>query len=892
MSHPVPSPAQLWIRLEPGESKPAQFTIESAPTAAAVSASVVGAEGLVTLSQMVVDQRFFRRMTEEEILELPPIPPSIRERARKSGRVEETQEFDRSDGQRAVSVPENARVQIALAISAAAQLAPEIVDSKVVLHATGWDQVSVPVRVVVGRVAMTPEVNPVAAGRVVEPGDTSRFTVAIASAPSDAKVAAFVLNGEGMISLRSVIAFDTLHKQFTEDEILEMPPLPPSIREQARRDGYIEHVETARSLGDMPLMVARGQLVTFELLFTPPLQDFPLTQTTRLVIDAPNWQRTEIPVRLIVGVLDVTLDRPGVRAAQGGSAEFEVTLTLREGPATEVEMALGMGDDSWHVEPSRVLVPRGTTVRQTLRAIIGSRAPVGSFAPGFDIRYFDGLSSRSRPFQLDIDPAAVELRLLQPSLALSQGGSATAQVEIRSEGGHKLMTFRAVSLPDGVTMAPERLEMGYGAGHAVVVLKFVAAGSARPVRDDFVGVEWSAGDGVHGGQLPLRITVILTPESRVFEHVITTPSGTALGGRVTLTLHNDGRYTYSGEMSGSGFDPYSFRISAVARARDGSLSVAAMKSGTVGGTLGGGSRRFEWSETGHSVHVAEYWATVRDSEVEFVKWYEDTGVLGTLGDIAEAVANFLVGSVIVGPHVAAAILIGSELGKLTDLPFAHPSALAGVVVAGATVLVLGPGFVLPAVVAGIAAGAQIRTRRMRPSEREFADTVFAGTIPFDRILLTNLDRAGRAFCVPHLDGSILMGLGGEEDGVSRFDDPLRTEDLRRTFIHELTHAWQIVHRTIALEMFWQAAANEARDRTEVYSQWEAKLDGGRAWDDFGLEDQAQIVGYWSTIARADKLVELVIAGQPPVEPLTLNSRLGLLHRAFPYIERNIRTGTA
>jgi hypothetical protein len=92
-------------------------------------------------------------------------------------------------------------------------------------------------------------------------------------------------------------------------------------------------------------------------------------------------------------------------------------------------------------------------------------------------------------------------------------------------------------------------------------------------------------------------------------------------------------------------------------------------------------------------------------------------------------------------------------------------------------------------------------------------------------------------------------------------------------------------------MIWHAALNEQKDRGDIYAQWERKLDG-RAWSDFEIEDQAQIVGYWAWIARAGKFLDLQTAGRPVVEPVALDSALGLAHKAFPYIQHNIRMGQA
>jgi hypothetical protein len=237
-------------------------------------------------------------------------------------------------------------------------------------------------------------------------------------------------------------------------------------------------------------------------------------------------------------------------------------------------------------------------------------------------------------------------------------------------------------------------------------------------------------------------------------------------------------------------------------------------------------------------------------------------VLGTLEDIAVAVAEFLAVYAVAGPLVAATIVVGSELGALTGVPFAHPPLLAGAAVAGGVILLFGPALVFPAVVAGVLVGAQLHSRPLRQSEKEFAAQVFGDTLPTDRIRVTNLSRGDRKFCVPHVDGTILLGMGEVEE------DPLR-EDRRAVFVHELTHAWQIAHTAFIAEVIWEAAVNEVKGETAAYTY---TLDG-RAWSGYGAEQQAQIVEQWySTYAN------------------NLDSEQALQDPRFPYIQNNIRLG--
>jgi hypothetical protein len=125
-----------------------------------------------------------------------------------------------------------------------------------------------------------------------------------------------------------------------------------------------------------------------------------------------------------------------------------------------------------------------------------------------------------------------------------------------------------------------------------------------------------------------------------------------------------------------------------------------------------------------------------------------------------------------------------------------------------------------------------------------------------------MSRGDRKFCVPHLDGTILLGMGEMED------DTLRADRVA-VFVHELTHAWQIAHTAFVAEVIWEAAVNEVKGQTAAYTY---TLDG-RAWSGYGAEQQAGIVEQWYSAHAAD-----------------LNSEAALNDPRFTYIQNNIRLG--
>src|SRR5918999_6317927 len=102
-----------------------------------------------------------------------------------------------------------------------------------------------------------------------------------------------------------------------------------------------------------------------------------------------------------------------------------------------------------------------------------------------------------------------------------------------------------------------------------------------------------------------------------------------------------------------------------------------------------------------------------------------------------------------------------------------------------------PAFIIGAAVTA----ATIKQRHMIDAEKAFADQVFRGRLPLDRILLTNLVGLGdRPFTAPGPGGAILVNLGkGFDNPVSytgKGGDTLGLNAPGQLFIHELTHAWQ------------------------------------------------------------------------------------------------------
>jgi hypothetical protein len=332
-------------------------------------------------------------------------------------------------------------------------------------------------------------------------------------------------------------------------------------------------------------------------------------------------------------------------------------------------------------------------------------------------------------------------------------------------------------------------------------------------------------------------------------------------------------------MKATGLASYKFRVRAVLRSANGRLAVAAQKTGEVKGMLDpGGSSQFDWDDPVPSPPVADRWADVQSASMVVSKSYGMSGVLGTLGDLLVDWWEYLAANVVLGP-VTGVVFLGSELGALTGWQWAGPGGLVGLGVASGVAFLQGPTFIIPALIGGTLIGSQlVKSRAMTAAEKDFAATVFGDTLPTDRIVLTNLIGLGDVpFTVPGVDGSILVNMGGPG-----YDSPM-TQPLfpgvgytvgGQTFIHELTHAWQIAHWPLTLGYFWEAA----RDHLDVPDR---ALYGpaGPPWSSFTQEQQAKIVDHWFA-------GQTVWARPRPASRLPMDPN----DPYFTYIANNIRMG--
>jgi hypothetical protein len=149
-------------------------------------------------------------------------------------------------------------------------------------------------------------------------------------------------------------------------------------------------------------------------------------------------------------------------------------------------------------------------------------------------------------------------------------------------------------------------------------------------------------------------------------------------------------------------------------------------------------------------------------------------------------------------------------------------------------------------VAGVAVGALttvlISTRSLQQPEIDEARKVFADTIPYDKVTLTNLGSLGdRAFTAPGVDGRLYVNLG------AAFLNPLGSHPpaypgAGELLMHELTHAWQIANAHFLPGFVSSGIVNQADYQfgDDVYKYGPA----GPGWSALNLEQQGAIVNGW------------------------------------------------
>jgi len=343
------------------------------------------------------------------------------------------------------------------------------------------------------------------------------------------------------------------------------------------------------------------------------------------------------------------------------------------------------------------------------------------------------------------------------------------------------------------------------------------------------------------------------PESITLHQEIET--GAALRGDATMEVHRDGRVRFTGHMNATGFPSFSYRIGAVLRSGKGSLALSMSASGSVFGSDTPGKHKESHWDQGETTDrqrqaIINLWPDVAKSTMIITRNTELSGVLGTTLDVLKDVAKILLIAETGGATFAICIAIGVAAGEAgVDVP--GMGGILGIGIIAGSVFIWGPLAIGPAFVAGVAVGAivdaLIKIRRLTTEEIDFARTVFGDSINYDCVRISNLNGFNdRPFTIPTFDGHALINIGAGP----AFDNPItavrdNSSDLPgQLFIHEMTHAWQIMNQVIFDSFVPGYLCNGIGEQVSLGQAAYNYGPAGAAWNTYGLEGQAALVDNW------------------------------------------------
>lgn len=197
--------------------------------------------------------------------------------------------------------------------------------------------------------------------------------------------------------------------------------------------------------------------------------------------------------------------------------------------------------------------------------------------------------------------------------------------------------------------------------------------------------------------------------------------------------------------------------------------------------------------------------------------------------------------------------------------------------------------------------------KLYPDEVALAKTVFADTLPYDLIYISNVGSGTGAITVAtspvkHRAEHLILWAGAWQVNVAT-----QGEEMRATFIHELTHVWQSRYGNYAMSYMADSAWAQLKEGTKdifkdgykkglerikemikkgVVQPWNEHRahaysftmnDVGKSWSDFNVEQQASLVESWFSSQETRFAGNVVV---PPGYRSPKDAR-------YPYIKDNI-----
>lgn len=880
------SPDVICARLTPGATEVQSVQVTRFAATGLLSVQVVGVNSLVRVGEVVVSELRRRPMTTDEIAELPPEPPEVREDARLYGFVEENHVVVVGTGTASVPVGPGREVEVRLICEAPPDAPESWHEGRLAVHLAGSAAGEVPLHLAVGARHTEPQPSPEGVHIVMEPGDEDQGDVWITQAPSKATLRACLIDAAPPIRSVEIGVSREVHLTFEEAQRLGLlVDMDADELELVREHGYLSVQEVARAAGTAPKVeVGYGDQVWVGVNLAAPEGSGGWRRAV-LALVAPEWEPVYVPIDVFVEDIAVTLEEDSFNLSQGGGVDLVVTVSCGLGDGGTVTFGMLAEDSVLSVPQVRMAYEPRKSRSVRVPVSVAGTAPLGPVGYASLVASFHGdVTERYVPLNVHVIPSETEVFLSPSEIAAPIGGSAALTVAVRSGGGRKSVELTPAKLPPGVSVEPGRLDLQPDDTYGAQVLHVgIHPDNARRASKLPLGIEWNSNFGQQRGTTAANLTIVQGPESMTFSQPIVTPAGVPLGGRAEFVVNSDGSGRFKGHMRATGFFSYDFTVRAVLRSRSGLVALIQQKPGSVYGTDTPGPRQFDWDEDASNPVIADLWPDLRAGSIEVSRSSEYAGLTGGLAEFVGDVLEFAVVSSLLlpfgptGPCLAALAFAGSELGAIAEAPLIGAAGLPGLLVAGGVAFLVGPTMVIPALVGGTLIGeALVEHRKLNEAEKAMAMELFADTLPWDRIVLSNLSGpTGAPITIPSWDGTILVGLGEGYDNEAYVPPGMGMGG--QLLMHELAHAWQIAHKSFKLEYFWKAAIDIAVGNAS-YEYGPAD----QSWRHFGLEQQASIVDEWwaGTTYRA-------IGTFPPGTVRPARSREDPY---FRYISSNIRMG--
>lgn len=335
-----------------------------------------------------------------------------------------------------------------------------------------------------------------------------------------------------------------------------------------------------------------------------------------------------------------------------------------------------------------------------------------------------------------------------------------------------------------------------------------------------------------------------------------------VAGEVTCSATRAGDVVWSGQVRNGKMFAFDFLVSARLVGDTGLMSLPFRQRGEVGGTVDGGPRVVSLEQRDVSPSMPAVWSELAHPSLEVTVTTELGGTTGDLAELARDVLAFGAASSLAGVPAASVLLLAGDVDRLSGLAPARAQWSRGVLLTSGILMLCGPTLAVPAYVGGLLVD-DLDSFDMRPlhaAERDYAEQVFAASIPYERVRITNAENRNprkdksRPSFVPLLDG-----VGAVNVGPRRYHS--MTDDLldRQALVHELTHFWQWLHDHSAETYLDKISHGLKGDHDwEDYDYGT----GDAPWRDLHREAQAAAIGDWAVACDGVGLRSAQAEGHP------------------------------